>query len=189
MPILRLRGKFKQAPTRQTMHFLSKSLLAFHSLPPPCPEELLRIRRDLKPCVYNSSAAWMIGRIRKLAALSTMMNRESHKTDTDSVCWGVGVGGARGAPRPFNLKGDILSHRWAAGLKIWAHVTCDRGLRSQTLLLCSGHRAMGKGQEVHFLGQVNCFKFVIVRLEGGKGPIESVFPQLTKQVEKHAAST
>ena len=45
MPILRLRGKPKQAPTRQTLHVLSKSLLAFHSLPPPCPEELARIRQ------------------------------------------------------------------------------------------------------------------------------------------------
>ena len=48
---------------------------------------------------------------------------------------------------------------------------------------------MGKGKDVNFLGEVNCFKFVIVHLEGGKGPIESVFPQLTKKVEKHAAST
>ena len=87
-----------------------------------------------------------------------------------------GKGGARGTPRPFSLKGDILSHRWAAGLKICAHVTCDGGLRSQALLLCSGHRAMGKGKGVNFLGEVNCFKFVIVHLEGGKGPVESISP-------------
>lgn len=102
----------------------------------------------------------MTGRIWKLAALSTMMNREFTE---QTQCVLRGKGGAR-APRPFSLKGDILSHRWAAGLKICTHVTCDGGLRSQALLLCSGHRAMGKGKGVNFLGEVNCFKFVIVHL-------------------------
>lgn len=35
---------------------------------------------------------------------------------------------------------------------------------------------MGKGKGVNFLGEVNCFKFVIVHLEGGKGPGESISP-------------
>ena len=35
---------------------------------------------------------------------------------------------------------------------------------------------MGKGKDVPLLGEVNCFRFVIVHLEGGKGPVESVFP-------------
>ena len=161
MPILRLRGKSKQAPTRQTMHFLSKSPLAFHSPPLPCPEELARIRRDLKPSVYNSSAAWMTWRIRKPAALSTMVNRESHRIDTRQCVLGRGWGGGWSTPRPFNLKGDILSHRWAAGLKICTHNTCDRRLRSQS-------NGEGKGCASSRRGQL--FQVCNSALGGWKGP-------------------